>query len=245
VDLAVERFNYLLDWQEKKAIFITQEKLTNILIEKDPFVGTIFNDLLYGYREVAAKMAQETFEYSVLYGHAYTLIRKSIERERFYDSLFEKGYSISNSELIKRKQNVLLELKEAEYQLLYILSIEPTNEDAALLLSYLYTYIDYRKEQNILNPPGYIDRLLRFITGIKPKKLSDKIFFRNLYATTFPERLTEKNIKILENTLYLREYQNLNISPEIYLGLAGNYYRIYNYRKSIINFKNLENKIYF
>lgn len=244
VDLAVERFNYLLDWQEKKAIFITQEKLTNILIEKDPFVGTIFNDLLYGYREVAAKMAQETFEYSVLYGHAYTLIRKSIERERFYDSLFEKGYSISNSELIKRKQNVLLELKEAEYQLLYILSIEPTNEDAALLLSYLYTYIDYRKEQNILNPPGYIDRLLQFITGIKPKKLSDKIFFRNLYATTFPERLTEKNIKILENTLYLREYQNLNISPEIYLGLAGNYYRIYNYRKSIINFKNLENKIY-
>ncbi len=244
VDLAVERFNYLLDWQEKKAIFITQEKLTNLLIEKDPFDGTIFNDLLYGYREVAAKMAQETFEYSVLYGHAYTLIRKSIERERFYDSLFQKGYSISNSELIRRKQNVLLELKEAEYQLLYILRLEPTNEDAALLLSYLYTYIDYRKEQNILNPPGYIDRFFRFITGIKPKKLSDKIFFRNLYATTFPERLTERNIKILENTLYLREYQNLNISPEIYLALGGNYFRIYNYRKSITNFQNLEDKIY-
>ncbi|GIX42371.1 MAG: hypothetical protein KatS3mg129_2104 [Leptospiraceae bacterium] len=244
VELAVERFNYLLDWQEKQALFLTKEELTSLLIEKDPFAGTIFNDLLYGYREVASKMAQETFEYSVLYGHAYTLVRKSMEREKFYDSLFRKGYTISNAELIKRKRNILLELKEAEYQLLYILTLEPTNEDAALLLSYLYAYIDYRKEQNILNPPGYIDRLYRFFTRTKPRKLTDKIFYRDLYSTTFPEKLFEKNITILENTLSLRKLENLPISPEIYLNLANNYFRIYNYKKANEYYNNITNNTY-
>ncbi len=242
IDLATERFNYLLDWQEKTALFISKEKVTNLLIEKDPFDGTIFNDLLYGYREVAAKMAQETFEYSVLYGHAYTLIRKSIEREKFYDSLFLKGYNISNDELIKRKRNILLELKEAEYQLQYILTLDPTNEDAALLLTYLYGYIDYRKDLQILNKPGYIDRLLRFLTKRQPKKLTDRIFFRTLYSTTFPDNLYEKNIDILESTIAIRKLKNLPISPEIYLNVANNYYKIYNYKKAIEYYRILENR---
>lgn len=242
VELAVERFNYLLDWQEKEALFITKEKIANILIEKDPFVGTIFNDLLYGYREIASKMALESFEYSVLYGHAYTLIRKTVEREKFYDDLFLKGYKISNSELLRRKENLLLELKEAEYQLLYILLLEPENEDAALLLSYLYAYIDSKKEQQILNPPGYIDQLFRFLTKREPKKLTDGIFYRALYKSTFPERLYEKNIDILENTLSLRKLKNLNISSEIYLNLGNNYFRVFNYNKAIENYKKIEAK---
>lgn len=237
VDLAVERFKDLIDWQEKKLSLLTKEELTNLLIEKDPFDGTIFNDLLYGYREIAGKLAQETLEFSVLYGHAYTLIRKSIEREKFYDSLFLKGFSISNNELIERKKKILLDLKEAENQLLYILSLEPTNEDASLLLSYLYSYLDYRREQNILNPPGYFDRFFRWITRRNPQKLTDGIFYRNLYSSTFPKRLYENNISLLENTLQMRKLLKLNISNEVYLSLALNYYKIFNYKKAIEYFE--------
>lgn len=237
VDLAVERFKDLIDWQEKKSILLTKEELTNLLIEKDPFDGTIFNDLLYGYREVAGKLAQEKLEFSVLYGHAYTLIQKSIEREKFYDSLFLKGFSISNNELLQRKKKILLDLKEAENQLLYILSLDPTNEDATLLLAYLYSYLDYRREQNILNPPSYVDRFFRWLTRRKPQKLTDGIFYRNLYSSTFPKRLYEHNIALLENTLQMRKILKLNISNEIYLSLALNYYKIFNYKKSIEYFE--------
>ncbi|MFN3604348.1 MAG: hypothetical protein ACK4UJ_06540 [Leptonema sp. (in: bacteria)] len=233
VDLAVERFNYSIDWQERKALLITKEELTNLLVEKDPFDGVIFNDLLYGYREVAGKLAQENLEFSVLYGHAYTLIQKSIEREKFYDNLFLKGFSISNDELIRRKKNILLDLKEAENQLLYILSIDPTYEDAILLLTYLYSYIDTRREKSILNPPGYLDRLLRFLTKRKPKKLTDGIFFRVLYNQFFPKRLYETNLLLLESTLKIKKSFHQKISKEMYLSLALNYYKIFNYKKTI------------
>ncbi len=245
VDLAVERFKNLLEWQEKTAFLITKKELTNLLVEKDPFEGTIFNDLLYGYREVASQLAQENLEFSLLYGHAYTLIQKSIEREKFYDSLFLKGFSISNDELIKRKRNILLDLKEAENQLLYILSLDPTNEDASLLLAYLYSYIDTRKEKNILNPPGFIDRTFRYLTKRSPKKLTDGIFYRTLYSNIFPKRLYERNIVLLENTLFLRKLLNLPISNEIYLSLALNHYKIMNYKKAIEFFRNVETKLIF
>ncbi|MCS7204880.1 MAG: hypothetical protein NZ853_04225 [Leptospiraceae bacterium] len=244
IDLSVERFRYLIDWEEKRALFLTQKEITNLLVEKDPFAGTIFNDLLYGYREIAFKGSLQNFDYSVLYGHAYTLIRKSIERENYYDYLFRKGYSISNEEMIRRKREILLELKEAEYILQYIMILDPTNEDATLLLSYLYSYIDYRKEASILNPPGYVDRVFRYLTGIRPKKQTDGIFYQDLYANTFPERLFEKNITLLESLIEIQNLSNKKTSPEVFLNLGLNYYIVRNYKKAIENFEKVQETIW-
>ncbi|MCB1306026.1 MAG: hypothetical protein KDK37_17180, partial [Leptospiraceae bacterium] len=166
VDLAVERNKKRLAYERKKREIISPDQIADWVSESDPFEARIFNELVYGYRH-SAQEARDFFDHSLIYGYAYTLVQKSVERERFYDSVLKKG-NLSRGFLRTKKEAVLRDLKEAEYQLQYILYVEPENVDAYLLLGWLYQYVDERRESQLLIEPGYEEQLFSALTGIRP-----------------------------------------------------------------------------
>jgi len=238
-DLAIERLKRNLTWEEKRSRIISRDTVQSLFLEKDPFDAQIFNEILFGYN-FAEQDGRRYFDHSLLYGHAYLLIRKTEERERFYDSLLKQGVQIPSAVMTERKKAILDDLKQAEYRLLYILNVDPGFVDATLLLSWLYQYIDSRKQSEILLEPGYIDRAFIFLTGVRPSSVRDGIFYRAEYQNTFNGRYYEKNVDML-NAAIEEINQKINQSVRqtggrerdlalLQLNLGNNHFQLVNYR---------------
>jgi tetratricopeptide (TPR) repeat protein len=235
-DLAIERLKRQLIWEEKRSRIISRDTVQSLFREKDPFDAKIFNEIEYGYK-FAEPDGRRYFDHSLLYGYAYLLIRKTEERERFYDSLLKQGVQIPSSVMAQRKKAMLDDLKQAEYRLLYILNVDPGYVDATLLLSWLYQYIDYRKQSEVLLEPGYIDRIFIFLTGIKPSVVRDGIFYQEQYQNTFSGRYYEKNVEMLraaiaaveESESMKRGEHDLELAL-LHLNLGNNQFQLVNYR---------------
>ncbi len=229
-DLAIERLNRQLIWEEKRSQIISKDTVQSLFLEKDPFDAKIFEEILVGY-QFAEEDARRHFDHSLLYGHAYLLIRKSAERERFYDSLLKKGVQIPSSVMAERKKAILDDLKQAEYRLQYILNVDPGFVDATLLLSWLYQYIDNRKQSEVLLEPGYIDRAFILLTGIRPNSVRDGIFYRAEYQNTFNGRYYEKNVDMLNAAIEeIRHSGRARDLSLLYLNLGNNLFQLVNYR---------------
>lgn len=242
-DLAIERLKRNLTWEEKRSRIISRDTVQSLFLKRDPFDAQIFNEIQFGYN-FAEPDGRRYFDHSLLYGHAYLLIRKTEERERFYDSLLKQGVKIPSAVMKERKKAILDDLKQAEYRLLYILNVDPGFIDATLLLSWLYQYIDNRKQSEILLEPGYIDRVFTFLTGVRPSRVRDGIFYRAEYQNTFSGRYYEKNVDMLNAAI---EEINREINREIkqngrqtggrerdlallQINLGNNHFQLVNYR---------------
>lgn len=237
-DLAIERLNRNLVWEEKRNRVISPDTVQSLFIEKDPFDARIFNEILVGYK-LAEENGRRYFDHSMLYGRAYLLLRKSEEREKFYDSLIEQGVQIPSSVLTERKKSILDDLKQAEYRLLYILNVDPNFMDATLLLSWLYQYIDNRKEVPVPQDRGFLDQIVNILTQTPSPMVKDRIYYRSLYQHTFNRRYYEENVDLLSNAIERINRNNTNnIDSEkskeanlalLYLNLANNHFQLVNY----------------
>lgn len=240
VDLAVERNKKRLSWERQKIELDPTAPLTDLLSEGDPFEARIFNEVVYGYR-YASPEARQFFDHSLLYGYAYALVQKSVEREQFYDGLLKEGQDLSNGFLREKKEAVLRDLKEAEYQLQYILYVEPDNVDAYLLLGWLYQYVDERRDSRLLIEPDLIEQAFRTITGARPAEYQDGAYYRDLYVAYFPDRLYEKNIELYNQAL-TRLGQNADpVSKALLnLNLANNHFKLLNFKRASEHYRLVE-----
>ena len=237
VDLSVERNQKRLSWERQKIELDPTAPLTDLLSEGDPFEARIFNEVVYGYR-YAAPEARQFFDHSLLYGYAYALVQKSVEREQFYDSLLREGESLSNAFLREKKEAVLHDLKEAEYQLQYILYVEPDNVDAYLLLGWLYQYVDERRESRLLIEPDFIEQTFRTVTGARPAEYQDGAYYRDLYVAYFPDRLYEKNIELYNQALTRLGTEADPVSRALLnLNLANNHFKLLNFKRASEHYK--------
>lgn len=240
VDLAVERNRRRLAWERQKIELDPTAPLTELLSEGDPFEARVFNELVYGYR-YAAPEAREYFDHSLLYGYAYTLVQKSVEREKFYDGLLKEGEDLSNAFLQEKKEAVLRDLKEAEYQLQYILYVEPEDVDAYLLLGWLYQYVDERRESTLLIEPDFIEQAYRTLTGIRPAEYQDGAYYRDLYVAYFPDRLYEQNIELYNQALTrLGDTGDPASRALLNLNLANNHFKLLNFKRASEHYRAFE-----
>ena len=176
-----------------------------------------------------------------LYGYAYVLIKKNVQKERFYFKLDGKVNEISPKFLQQGKKKILHDFKNAELLLKYIINSDAQNINAYLLLGWLYQYIDGRKETII----KYQRSLLAQIFTQKPKKRKDGNLYNNLYEIYFPSNFYEINIE-----LYLRILRRINLQTipkvamfRIYLNLANNYFVLLNFRDASSYYQKIQNSL--
>lgn len=134
-----------------------------------------------------------------IYGHAFYLIRKAITFERFYDS--------TDTMTAERKEQILTDLKKAEFELKWAIFANPRFADAYQLLGWLYQYIDISKSKQGKYSAIYIDY--------------------------FPGRHIEENIDFYKQILsLLSDSKNKKLLSDINLNLGNNYLMLNNYPKA-------------
>jgi len=236
IDIAMERHRNVLAWEKRKKRI--RKELESLLLETDPFDGATFLELEYGYR-LTVDAAREAGDNSLLYGYAYTLIRKSAERERFYDELLSEGNVIPDSELIAKKHSVLKDLKTASLYLDYIQNTEPDFFDAYLLSGWLHNYLEYRKARPLARSFSRLEKTLRLLVPFtRSRKPDEGLFFYTVYNSYFPERLYEQNLRLWSRGLAIAEKNHAG--PEtlasLHLASANNYYNLQNFSRALSHY---------
>ncbi len=242
-DIAMERYRRKIAWDNIQIKLVNPDDLQNIFIENDPFDETTFNELVHGYN-MASSEARKIGDYSILYGYAYTLIQKSVEREQFYDNLIKSGVPFNRSALVEKKEAILRDLKNAEYQLLSILYSNPQYTNAYLLLGWMYEYIDEKRSHQINIQPGYIDQFLDLVLRTNTVQPRDGIYFNDVYKIYFSDQLYEQNVELYRQALRILSSESidpLNIAT-IHLNLANNHLKLMNFRRAIDNYRMVELK---
>ncbi|MDH5656803.1 MAG: hypothetical protein OEZ34_12900, partial [Spirochaetia bacterium] len=231
IDIAAERNDRLLEWQNSLINLLSPDNIINLITEKDPFDSSIFDDLTHGYK-LASEEAKLYHDTAVLYGHAYTLLKKSIAREKFYDSIQTGSLYIPNATLMEKKELTLQNLKNAEYQLQYILYTNPENFEAYILLSWLYQYIDQRRTTHVKRPIYFFEKIFNYLTRTRSARLTDGVFYSQIYKNYFPDRLYEENVDLLQSALQFSNEATPHETAAVHLNLANNYFNLYNFIKS-------------
>ncbi len=231
-DTAMERNRILLDAGRRKTALISTKSLKSIVKEEDPFDAATFNEILHGY-QLASEEARQIRDLSLIYGYAYTLIQKSVEREMFYDELQREGTVFPESTLKEKKNAVLADLKRAEHQLQYILYTDPSYTDAYLLLGWMYQYIDSRRQTRVFVRPGYANRLVNWVFNVKERKETDGIYYYRNYSAYFPDRLYETNVSLYESAASFDSLARTTAEKTaLNLNLANNYFMLMNFGKA-------------
>lgn len=161
--------------------------------------------------------ARNSLDYATIYGYAYYLISKAVQ---------EEGYYIREDALTKaKKSEILQKLKQAEYDLDWIIYANPLYADAYLLLGWMYQYIDVRKR-----------------TIIYPENEPEGKVYEGLYAKYFPLQYLEENIELYNQILeFLGEYQNKKVISDINLNIANNFFLLSNFQKALFHYDKVEN----
>jgi Tol biopolymer transport system component len=146
---------------------------------------------------------------AVVYGYAYYLINRAVLNENY---LYK-----NNSMTASKKQQILENLKKAEYELKWILFADPTSPDAYQLLGWMYQYIDIIKtKKNAENEPTEEEK------------------YSNVYEKFFPEKNFEQNVELYSQILEFlgKDYKNKKILSDLNLNLGNNYFLLSIYPKS-------------
>ncbi|HMV41083.1 MAG TPA: hypothetical protein PLS71_13745 [Leptospiraceae bacterium] len=170
------------------------------------------------YFKTRLKVARENLEYATIYGYAYYLVSKAVQSETYF---------INEDALTRaRKAKILNQLKQAEYDLQWIIYANPNYTDAYLLLGWLYQYIDVRKKGLVY-----------------PENETDSEVFESLYAKFFPYKYLEENISLYSQILQFLgpNYENKKALSDIHLNLANNYFLLSNYPKAFTEYQEVEN----
>ena len=220
VDITVQQKQHLL-------AFLPIELKTGFISANSNFYNTdIFSEMKKDY-EFLYPQAIFNQNLSVLYGYAYLLIRKNVERENLQLSLQNLDYSFSLADLQGYKREVLRELKEAKNLLKYILNIDPLHVDASLLLGWLQQYIEKRREFMINYRYGFL--LLR--------TEKDKQLYADLYDIYFPKDYYKENIELYQQMLARMQnapsgIANSTALARLHLNLANNYFNLLNFKEA-------------
>lgn len=160
--------------------------------------------------------ARNSLEYGTIFGNSYYLINLAITEEEYY---------LSENALTKyRKGKILQKLKQAEYDLLWIIYANPSHADAYLLLGWMYQYIDVRKK-----------------TIVFPENLPDGEAFESVYSVYFPLKYLEENIELYNQILaFLGSDPNKKVASDIHLNLGNNYFLLNNFQKSLEQYEEVE-----
>lgn len=253
IDAAAEKNRLLLERQEQSILFLSPSDVAGVFREQDPYNSETYDEILYVYRTVQREAAQAG-DLSMIYGHAYTLIKKSVEKEAFYGRLQEQafaqerqiteriqpgGVGLPGDLLREKKEETLRDLKTAEYLLQYMLNVDPLNTDAYLLLGWLYQYLDEQQAQEVRTLPTLLEDTYYLLTRTEPIAQTDRTFYSDLYKIYFPENFYETNVELYRQAL--EKITPANAAPEalaaLHLNLANNYFRLLNFKRAIENYR--------
>ncbi|HNL68012.1 MAG TPA: tetratricopeptide repeat protein, partial [Leptospiraceae bacterium] len=241
VDIAMERNRNRIEWDRRQVAILDPRNVIDLFSEGDPFDATSFNEVVHGYK-FAATEARSVGELSFVYGYAYALIQKSVERDRFYDRSAKEGITIPEDVRRAKKQDTLRDLKTAEYLLQYILFVKPDNADAYLQLGWLYQYIDDRRSRNIPTAETFVVRVVNYLTRTSAPRATDGQYYIDIYRAYFPDRLYENNVELYRQAIQLIGFLNSTdpALPDLHLNLANNYFQLLNFKKAIDHFNQNE-----
>ncbi|MBI3396332.1 MAG: hypothetical protein HY042_10895, partial [Spirochaetia bacterium] len=233
VDTAIERNRRRLRKSRQKLTIPGARNVAELLVAEDPFDARAFAELEHGYK-ISSEPARQAGDLSLLYGYAYTLTQKSVEREQFYDEIRRSGTLIPEEAFKEKKENILKDMKTAEYQLRYILLVDPVNADAYLLMGWMYQYLDERKSMTVRREAGYVERFYNWVTKTRPAAPTEGRQYYSLYANYFPEQLFESNVELYRQALNLRSGipDNAMETAHLNLNLGNNYFHLLNFKRA-------------
>jgi len=231
IDIAMELLRLKLMWTEESMESLSVKEITRALGDKKVFDEEILNQLSHGYRLASAE-AMEYSDTSLIFGHAYTLIQKSVEQFGFYDRIQKKGTGLSRQTLEEIKHGILSDLKNAESQLRYILFTEPNDMDAYLLLGWMYQFIDEMRSSRTYGEEGFLFSLFNGFQRQNRPLVTDGKFYKDIYLKFFPEQLYETNIELYRQALSSRERIETAHEALLMLNLANNYFKLMNFRNA-------------
>ena len=241
VDLAIEHSRRKLEWEEQRIKLLNTGDLQSVVELGDPFDSGAFDALAEGYR-FSLPDALRFDDMSLLYGYAYTLVRKSVQREEFYDRLARATLPIRPERLADYKASVLRDLKTAEYYLRYIIYRRPNEADSYLLLGWLQQYVDDRRATNLLIPDTFLTSIVQYVTGTKSATPTDGRLFKTLYDGFFRERLYEANIELYRQALE-RTKDSAVDQANLNLNLANNYFKLLNFKNAVEHYNLAANQM--
>ncbi len=168
------------------------------------------------YYKERKEIAQKTLDLGTLYGYSYLLISKAITKESIY---LEK-----NNLTERRKREILVDLKEAELNLQWILYANPNFSEAYLLLGYLYQYIDVKKS-----------------SVIEWENKRDEELFERLYTQYFPLKYLEENVELYKQILEnIEKTDNKKLQSDLNLNLGNTFFLLNDFENAIKNYQNVE-----
>lgn len=161
------------------------------------------------YYKIAVPRARPVLDLATLYGYSYYLVNRSVIRESYYNT--------ANSMTAARKEEILRDFKQAEYELRWIIFADPRYYEAYQLLGWMYQYVDILKNRK---------------SG--EDQPSDEEKYAGVYKKYFPEKNFEENIELYSQVLELlgENFENKKALSDLRLNLGNNYFLLKNYPRA-------------
>ncbi|HMV77203.1 MAG TPA: hypothetical protein PL163_01645 [Leptospiraceae bacterium] len=169
------------------------------------------------FYEENLKTARENLDAGTVYGFSYFLIMQSVMNESHYLN--------ENSLTYARKKEILKNLKQAEYELRWLIYADPDYTEAYLLLGWLYQYIEVRKN-----------------TVVFPENEEDSRVYESLYARYFPlkkylEEAVELYTQIEE---FLGERASRKVKSDLHLNMGNCQFQLKNQKNALGHYEEVE-----
>ncbi|UPY78750.1 biopolymer transporter TolR [Leptospira weilii] len=161
------------------------------------------------YYKVAIPRSRPVLDLATLYGYSYYLVNRSVIRETYYNA--------ADSMTPARKEEILRDFKQAEYELRWIIFADPRYYEAYQLLGWMYQYVDILKSRK---------------SG--EDQPNDEERYASIYKKYFPEKNFEENIELYSQVLELlgESFENKKALSDLRLNLGNNYFLLKNYPKA-------------
>ncbi|RHX83001.1 PD40 domain-containing protein [Leptospira stimsonii] len=215
-EYAVYYQRMMVDSVFKLASFLSEEKQKALLKQIDLIDITSVDPLaeeglsyINQYYKIAVPRSRPVLDLATLYGYAYYLVNRSVIRETYYNA--------ANSMTSARKEEILRDFKQAEYELRWIIFADPRYYEAYQLLGWMYQYVDILKGRK---------------SG--EDQPTDEEKYSGVYKKYFPEKNFEENIELYSQVLELlgENFENKKALSDLRLNLGNNYFLLKNYPRA-------------
>ncbi|MBM9500458.1 PD40 domain-containing protein [Leptospira sp. 201903071] len=223
-EYAVYYQRMMVDSVFKLASFLSEEKQKALLNQIDIIdiasVDPLADEgLVYinQYYKVAVPRSRPVLDLATLYGYSYYLVNRSVIRETYYNA--------ADSMTSARKEEILRDFKQAEYELRWIIFADPRYYEAYQLLGWMYQYIDILKGRK---------------SG--EDQPTDEEKYAGVYKKYFPEKNFEENIELYSQVLELlgENFENKKALSDLRLNLGNNYFLLKNYPRANEQFSKVD-----
>ncbi len=235
IDFQRFKVDIVAEKNEQQLHILPKNLFANLITgNQDVYNSNTFQEVEKDYR-LFLPQAILSQNLSTIYGYAYFLIKKNIDREKFHFKLQEMDAGFSSDFLFKQKKEILFAFKNAEQLLKYILYINPLHTDSYLLLGWMYQYIDEKKQRSVRYRPSLFSRLLEGQSVIE----KDKNFYKEIYTKYFSRNYYEENIELYQQVLQKIQYgeEEPQTRARLHLNLANNYFILLNSKEANENYR--------